>query len=421
MGLLLFVDDLGKPSATQLVLKCCRETDEELIKRFRREVRLLASFKGNSKVAQLWDHNVDYDPPYYVMRYYADGDLLRNADQFRNDPQKQESMILQLIDCLQELHSRNEYHRDIKPQNFLLDTNNIVVSDLGLSTELGSQTAFTRSSMYWGTHGYIPPEFLNGGFKCADAKGDIFMLGKTIYSVLSGREPIYLVEDGLPQPLFHIVERCCRVQKDQRYETLSELKQSVVAAFDVLLDRGGQLGNVKHTLSAINERLEEEGKYASSEVSRFIEQLALLEAPDQIRICLEMPRRFFAVMKQEPVADSLRTFLCSYQLLVESKDYPWSYAERIALNMKVLFSGGAVSNSNKAFALELGIRAAVYMNRFAAMDTCKEMVKGIEDESLGLEISTIILRNRETFIQDIEVSECPCQAVRRALAQVQSA
>ena len=54
-----------------------------------------------------------------------------------------------------------------------------------ISTEIGSETGFTRSSAYWGTHGYIPPEFLTGGFKHADAPGDVFMLGKTFYVLLS--------------------------------------------------------------------------------------------------------------------------------------------------------------------------------------------------------------------------------------------
>lgn len=115
------------------------------------------------------------------MRFCTDGDLLTIAHEFRVSFATQESFFLKMIDCVQELHARNEYHRDIKPQNFLREGDQLVVSDLGLSTELSSATAFTNSSVWWGTHGYIPPEFQQGGFKHADAAGDIYMLGKTFY------------------------------------------------------------------------------------------------------------------------------------------------------------------------------------------------------------------------------------------------
>lgn len=62
----------------------------------------------------------------------------------------QEKCFLQMIDCVQELHTKGEFHRDIKPQNFLVEGEQIVVSDFGLSMEIGSNTAFTRSSVFWG-------------------------------------------------------------------------------------------------------------------------------------------------------------------------------------------------------------------------------------------------------------------------------
>ena len=154
------------------------------------------------------------------MKYYPDGDLRNLAPLLERDLLAQETLIIQLIDCIQELHARNEFHRDIKPQNFLLDGTNVVVSDFGLTTEIGSATAFTRSSVFWGTHGYIPPEFLTGGFKNADAVGDIFMLGKTIYNLLTNRDPLYLVGDDMPAPLFHVIERCCSIRKESRYQSL---------------------------------------------------------------------------------------------------------------------------------------------------------------------------------------------------------
>ncbi|MBP5998333.1 MAG: protein kinase [Azonexus sp.] len=415
MGTVLFVTPRNSAPKFQVVLKYCKDTADEQLQRFRREVRLLASFKGNSKVVMIADHNLDCDPPYFVMKHYADGDLLKQAPAISQSLEAQEKSILQMIDCIQELHSRNEFHRDIKPQNFLLDGDQIVVSDFGLTTEIGSETGFTRSSVYWGTHGYIPPEFLTGGFKHADAAGDIFMLGKTIYVLLSQRDPTYLLGDGLPPPIFHIIERCCSIPKAQRYQSLAELRQSIVAAFDILLGRVGGVGKVKQLLSAINDRLEQSNKYTTQEVSEFVEQLALLDEQEQIKICFELTAEFFAVIRQGPVIASLRVFLAVYEKLVESQGYSWSFAETIAKNMKTIFSGDDVPLPQKSLALDLAIRASIYMNRFAAMGTCREMITSINDETLGLQVVGLITKYQDTFVGGIEPSECNSDSIANAL------
>lgn len=415
MGTVLFVTPITSTPNFKVVLKYCKDTADEQLKRFRREVRLLASFKGNSKIVKIIDYNLDHDPPYFVMKYYQDGDLFKQASAIAKSLGAQEHVILQMIDCIQELHSRNEFHRDIKPQNFLMDGDQIVVSDFGLTTEIGSETGFTRSSVFWGTHGYIPPEFLTGGFKHADAAGDVFMLGKTIYALLSQRDPLYLVGDGIPAPLFHIIERCCSIPKAQRYQSLSELRQSVVAAFDVLLGRAGGVGKVKQLLSAISDRLEQEHKYTTQEVSNFIEQLALLDEPDQIKMCFEIPQEFYDVIRQKPVLAHLPGFLAVYDKLVENQDYSWSYAETIAKCMRTIFFGDDVPASHKALALDLAIRAACYMNRFAAMDTCREMITSIDDETLGLQVAALITKHHDTFVGGIEPSECHSDSVANAL------
>jgi eukaryotic-like serine/threonine-protein kinase len=418
MGTIVFVIPITNPPEFRTVLKFCKDNGVEQLKRFRREVRLLASFEGNSKVVSLLDYNLTYEPPYFVMKYYPEGDLLARAPSLASSLEAQEKTFLQMIDCIQELHSRRSYHRDIKPQNFLCDGNQIVVSDFGLSTEIGSGTGFTTSSVYWGTHGYIPPEFLQGGFKHADAAGDVFMLGKTIYVLLTQRDPMYLVSDDIPSPLFHVIDRCCSIPKANRYQSLAELRQSLVAAFDVLLGRAGGIGKAKHLLSEINDRLEQGGKYSSDEVARFIEQLALLDEQEQIKICFEIPKKLFVVIRQKPFVQHLPTFLAVYEKLVESRDYSWSYAETVANNMRTIFSGDDVPAAQRAFALELAIRSAEYMNRFAAMDTCKQMITSISDDNLGLQVASVVMKYHDGFVGSIEPSECSNSSVANALRKV---
>src|ERR1700693_6062376 len=114
MGTILHVTPLHETPGYRLVLKYCNDNNEEQIKRFTREVRLLSTYRGNSKIVQIIDQDLNHDPPYFVMKYYADGDLSKLATQLRGSLEFQENCFLQMIDCVQELHSRNEFHRDIK-------------------------------------------------------------------------------------------------------------------------------------------------------------------------------------------------------------------------------------------------------------------------------------------------------------------
>ena len=230
---------------------------------------------------------------------------------------------------------------------------------------------------------------------------------------------MYLDRSGVAPPLFHIIERCCRISKGDRYQTLAELKQSLAAAYDVLLQRAGGLGKVKQLLSSIGDSLGHSGNYNQQEVTELIEQLALVDEREQVRICQELPTGFFDIISQGRLLGDLATFLGIYEKLVESQDYSWSYAETIAINMRKIFNSQAVPNDEKTRALHLAIRAAYYMNRFAAMDTCRSMITAIRDEGLGLRIASVLMENRDTFVSGIEPSECHCSAVAAALHQIQ--
>lgn len=414
MGAVLFVKDLEARLTEGIVLKYCREEDEEYIKRFSREVRILSEFEGNSKVIQVLHYNVKYEPPYFIMPYFRDGDLTCRSEELKDDFKRQEEIINAMIACIAELHTQDVFHRDIKPQNFLCTEDNIVVSDFGLGMEQNSTSRFTSSSMFWGTQGYLPPEFQRGGFKHADAAGDIFMLGKSIYALLTRQNPTYLMDEGLPAPLFLVIEKCCALDKERRYQSLAELKQAVKLAFDVMLNRGGHLGEVNQLIATIKNRLNE-GKYRSSEVVDFLKKLTLLDREDQIRICLDLENRIFNILTQEELKDHVDEFLRIYQEMVESENYGWAFAENIANNMQKIFKVENMPVRTRAKALELAIDAAIRMNRFAAMDTCRSMVTSIDNDNLGMHVAPIIQEYNNSFLAEIEQSQCKCDSIRSAI------
>lgn len=420
MGDILFVTDLLKEYDFQLVLKSCKVQDEESIKRFRREIRLLNEYQGNSKVVQITDSNIDHEPPYFVMKYYPTGDLSTISDQIIENYEKQEEVFFKMIACISEIHARGHFHRDIKPENFLIDGDSIVVSDFGLSMEVGSPTQFTNTLSAWGTQGYTPPEYQNGGFKYAEATGDIFMLGKTFYYLLTQRAPLYLSGDNIPDPLYYIIERCCNYNKENRYQTLSELKQNLMLAYDVLLNRGGLIGKVSQLLISINSKFEQEGQYVTQDVRDFIEQLSLLDGSDKVRICKELHHNIFTVIAEEPIVDLLPQFLDVYSIMVSDADYSFEYAQVIARNMQSIFNVFELDPKIKSVALEIAINAAIEKHRFAAMDICKGMITTVNNELLGMAVSVIIQKNKYTFVSDIEPSECRDDIIRQSLLSIRA-
>lgn len=413
MGTLVFVRHTGT-TGPQFVLKFCKLAGDELLARFRREVRLMQQFDGNSYVMPVIDANLDHDPPYFVMPWYRHGDLASRSAEIRDNFPALEFVFNRMIDCVAQLHAKDILHRDIKPQNFVVGDDTFVLSDLGLCCEQESETGLTRSSVFWGTQGYLPPEFLSGGFKAADAAGDVFMLGKTFYVMLTGRDPTYLVADDIPPPLFPVIERCCAIAKGSRYQALSSLRQSLTTSFDVMLGRAVGTARAYGIQRAIMDRLKAQGQYETAEVTRFVEELVVMETLDKIQMCLEMPAEMFALVSQAAVTH-VGQFLAVYRQMVEEATYGWSFAEVIANNMKVLFDAAAVSATDKAEALRIAIIGAERQNRFAAMDTCTVMITSVTDPELGQRVHDVMLQQAQTFMENIEPTSCRAPAIRAAI------
>jgi hypothetical protein len=218
--------------------------------------------------------------------------------------------------------------------------------------------------------------------------------------------------------LFHVIERCCAIATDARYNSLAELRQSLSAAYDVLLERKHGAGKAGLILEAILGRLDRNGQFRVRELKEFIELLCILEIDDRMRMCFDLDRRVFSILGQEPMGDLIARLLSIYREMVEDFTYSWTYAETIAKNMHAIASSPAAPNAQKAIAIELAIHAAVKQNRFAPMDTCIEMLTAVRDEELGLMLREVLLKFPGSFLEDIDRSDCKSDAIRRAIIEL---
>jgi len=420
MGSILHVVDQTDVTGKPKVLKYCKDTSPASLQRFQREVRLMHSFSGSDHVVTVHHFNVEHEPPYFVMDFYERGDLFNLARQIQSDIACQEWVFLAMLDCIEALHNYGVYHRDIKPQNFLFNGEKLVVSDFGLSTQVDSLTQFTRTTEYGGTLSYLPPEFLNGGFKHADALGDIFMLGKSFYTLLTGMDPIllHLEYSQIPRQLRPIIDRCCRPLKSQRYQSIDALRVSLRHAYDAINGRETGRPTALGLWSAIEAHYSSTNSFSDSAVKQFIDELQTLDEEDAKQIGFKLSYEIFGFVANALPEDYLAALLKSYRGMVDSGDYSWAYAETIARNMEVVFYNPHAGLANRTEALRIAIIGAVNMNRFAAMDTCMAMVTSIDDDELAAYVHDLIIEYADTFIAGTDQDKCKSIAIRNVLYEV---
>lgn len=155
----------------------------------------------------------------------------------RLDPETAMDVMEQLADALQCLHQMcpPRYYLDLKPSNVMLEADGTVrIIDFGsVVSDRG------EGGVPWtATPGYAPPEqrFSRAGGRKVDERSDIYSLGKTAYAMLTGRSPagppygavgIRQQNQAVPGRLEQIVERCMEEEKEDRYQTVQEVKEAL--------------------------------------------------------------------------------------------------------------------------------------------------------------------------------------------------
>jgi 5'-AMP-activated protein kinase catalytic alpha subunit len=163
------------------------------VDRIKTEISVMRTLR-HPNIVQLYEVMADKNKIYFVMEYVNRGDFLQmlqklHQEEKQLDEDTARKYFQQLISAMDFCHSRGVYHRDLKPDNILLDDNgNIKIVDFGLSAikeNVGNDGLLhTRC----GTPGYFAPEIVNGaGYD--GVKADVWSCGVMLYILISGCHP----------------------------------------------------------------------------------------------------------------------------------------------------------------------------------------------------------------------------------------
>jgi len=128
---------------------------------------------------------------HYLVLEYVDGpSALDLLDKYRQLPVGDGlQIIIDIARALEHAHSRNVVHRDIKPGNILLTSSGLAkLADMGLAKRVDEASHLTHARQGFGTPYYMPYEQAMNA-KNADARGDIYALGATLYHLIVGEVP----------------------------------------------------------------------------------------------------------------------------------------------------------------------------------------------------------------------------------------
>ena len=159
-----------------------------LLERFKSEIRL-ARHISNKHVVRTHDIG-ERDGVYYLTMEYVEGITVRSLLDTRGRLGVAPTLAIasQLAQSLVAAHEQGVIHRDIKPQNLLLDASGVLkVMDFGVARLLGRRSGVTEVGMLVGTPGYMAPEQLLA--EDFDERVDLFAMGVVLFECLTGRLP----------------------------------------------------------------------------------------------------------------------------------------------------------------------------------------------------------------------------------------
>ncbi len=240
--------------------------DDEYVERFRREAQMVAGLVHHNIVTVI-DRGDDDGRPFIVFEFVGGENLKQLVD--RDGPLPLEralGLVIQIAHGLAFAHEHGYVHRDVKPQNVLLNgSGEAKVTDFGIARSLDVKQGVTQTGAVLGTSEYIAPEQAQG--QRVDERTDVYSLGIVLYELLTGElpfsgdnfvavamqhineppPPVSEKRADVPPRLDAAVAKALAKRPDDRFATMADFGRELDACLDEV--RAGDGGWTTRVLS----------------------------------------------------------------------------------------------------------------------------------------------------------------------------
>jgi serine/threonine-protein kinase len=215
--------------------------DKRTIERFNNELKLARKIR-HKNVCQMFDLGEEKGTHFISMEYVRGEDLKQLIRKVgRLSPGQAILIAKQVCDGLEEAHRSGVIHRDLKPQNIMMDEDgNVRIMDFGIARSMKGK-GITGAGVMIGTAEYMSPEQVEG--KEADQRSDIYSLGIILYEMVAGRVPFEAdtpfvvgikhkgeiprdpreLNSQVPEELSCLILKCLEKDKEKRYQNAAEI------------------------------------------------------------------------------------------------------------------------------------------------------------------------------------------------------
>ncbi|EKO0728514.1 serine/threonine protein kinase [Staphylococcus pseudintermedius] len=376
---------------TNLVMKKLNNTYKNIMPhRFEREIRYMTQLEHKNIVKPIY---VDYNEDIIVMPKFKYNLATFINNNTVDDVDKKE-LILKILDAIEYYLSEGILHRDLKPQNILIDENNEpFLTDFGLSSKLEgvkTQLSLTKTgTSNWGTPFYVSPEQFED-LKSADEKSEIFSIGRVIYSMFTedfrGYDDSYI--DKLDNNLQYIIKKCTESNPEERYTNVNELKKALNYTFvtEISID--------EMEIDDILEILDGESiKHNKDEI------YTLINNTDFVQIA-----NFFTSLdnnKHKKLKDINKSeyniFINNVAENIKNSSFIFSYVDTISAKYLNLLESSIIEIKQQINLLLSFINVSTSHNRFDAMQKCGKYINSITDKFILEELKNAIIKENKVF------------------------
>ncbi|MFC1835960.1 protein kinase [Thermodesulfobacteriota bacterium] len=215
------------------VLHADLNEDEKIIRLLKKEV-IINRELTHENIMKVYSLERMDDQHLIVMEYVEGRSLQEIVDSAgKLTLEKAASLLVNTCNALAYAHDRGVVHLDIKPANILVGTaGNVKLCDFGIARMAMGNTTMATQRIITGSVGYMPPEQYRGR-QFVSVRSDIYSLGATVYTALTGEVPIGILDDeAVPQCVLRAMQR----KPEDRFETVSQFQDCFIEETELDLE-----------------------------------------------------------------------------------------------------------------------------------------------------------------------------------------